>query len=174
MTGGRQENSRSDPGAEQTTVPWVPACVLHRAPGTALPPNQRGGMSRRASRHPTVPPLQSTGGLKGGLRRRPIRHRRNDGVNGNGAHIPEHWRGIGLPKSTWCCGFRTRVVLPELAKRLLDGERTQNSALPGVRGKGITSRILAMPVMNWMTRSNPRPNPACGTVPKRRRSRYHQ
>jgi len=41
----------------------------------------------------------------------------------------------------------------------------QKSALPGVRGKGITSRMLAMPVMNWMVRSRPRPKPAWGTVP---------
>jgi len=36
----------------------------------------------------------------------------------------------------------------------------QKSALPGVRGKGITSRMLAMPVMNWTARSRPRPKPA--------------
>ena len=52
--------------------------------------------------------------------------------------------------------------------------RPQKSALPGVRGKGMTSRMLAMPVMNWIVRSRPSPKPACGTVPWRRRSRYHQ
>jgi hypothetical protein len=41
----------------------------------------------------------------------------------------------------------------------------QNSALPGVRGNGMTSRMLAMPVMNWTQRSRPSPKPACGTVP---------
>src|SRR6266446_5917627 len=41
----------------------------------------------------------------------------------------------------------------------------QNSALPGVRGNGITSRMLAMPVRNRMVRSSPRPKPECGTVP---------
>ncbi len=41
----------------------------------------------------------------------------------------------------------------------------QNSALPGVRANGITSRIFGTPVRNINSRSNPRPNPACGTVP---------
>src|SRR5436309_724771 len=50
----------------------------------------------------------------------------------------------------------------------------QNSALPGTRGKGITSRMLPIPVTNCTVRSRPRPKPACGTVPNRRRSRYHQ
>ena len=50
----------------------------------------------------------------------------------------------------------------------------QNSAFPGTRGKGITSRTFAIPVMNWTTRSKPTPNPACGTDPYLRRSRYHQ
>lgn len=35
----------------------------------------------------------------------------------------------------------------------------QNSALFGVRGKGITSRIFDMPVTKSNNRSNPRPNP---------------
>src|SRR5258706_165377 len=38
-------------------------------------------------------------------------------------------------------------------------------AFPGVRGNGITSRTLARPVMYATVRSNPRPNPAWGTVP---------
>ena len=37
--------------------------------------------------------------------------------------------------------------------------------IPRRAGKGITSRMLAMPVMNWSTRSRPRPKPAWGTVP---------
>jgi len=41
----------------------------------------------------------------------------------------------------------------------------QNSALPGVRGNGITSRMFDMPVMNWTTRSSPKPKPLWGTVP---------
>lgn len=41
----------------------------------------------------------------------------------------------------------------------------QNSALPGVRGKGMTSRMLVMPVTKSTRRSNPRPKPECGTVP---------
>lgn len=41
----------------------------------------------------------------------------------------------------------------------------QNSAVPGVRAKGMTSRILATPVTNINRRSNPSPKPACGTVP---------
>ena len=50
----------------------------------------------------------------------------------------------------------------------------QNSRCLGVRGKGMTSRIFVTPVTVIKKRSNPRPNPACGTVPKRRMSRYHQ
>ena len=46
----------------------------------------------------------------------------------------------------------------------------QKSALPGVRGKGITSRMLVIPVTNWISRSRPKPKPAWGTVPYRRRS----
>ena len=41
----------------------------------------------------------------------------------------------------------------------------QNSALPGVRAKGITSRMFATPVTNMSMRSKPRPKPAWGTVP---------
>jgi len=41
----------------------------------------------------------------------------------------------------------------------------QKRALPGVRGNGITSRTLESPVAYATVRSNPNPNPACGTVP---------
>ena len=41
----------------------------------------------------------------------------------------------------------------------------QNSALPGVRANGMTSRIFATPVTNMSMRSKPSPKPACGTVP---------
>ena len=50
----------------------------------------------------------------------------------------------------------------------------QNSRLPGARGKGITSRILETPETSINRRSNPRPKPACGTLPYLRVSRYHQ
>ena len=50
----------------------------------------------------------------------------------------------------------------------------QNSRCLGVRGNGITSRMLVTPVTIMRNRSKPSPKPACGTVPKRRRSRYHQ
>ena len=50
----------------------------------------------------------------------------------------------------------------------------QNSRCLGVLGNGMTSRILVTPVTAIKKRSNPRPNPACGTVPNRRASRYHQ
>ncbi len=43
--------------------------------------------------------------------------------------------------------------------------KAQNSAVPGVRGKGMTSRMFPTPVMNMRSRSKPRPNPACGTLP---------
>jgi len=49
---------------------------------------------------------------------------------------------------------------------------SQNSAWPGLRGNGMTSRMFVIPVAYWIVRSNPRPNPACGTLPYRRRSRY--
>ena len=43
--------------------------------------------------------------------------------------------------------------------------RDQQSALFGVRGKGSTSRMFAMPVAYCTVRSKPRPKPAWGTVP---------
>ena len=46
------------------------------------------------------------------------------------------------------------------------------SMLPAVRGKGSTSRMLAMPVTYMTILSNPSPKPACFTPPYRRRSRY--
>ncbi len=46
-----------------------------------------------------------------------------------------------------------------------DGAAPQNSALRGARGKGMTSRMFFMPVTYISARSNPRPKPACGTVP---------
>lgn len=39
------------------------------------------------------------------------------------------------------------------------------SARPGQRGKGMTSRMCVTPVTNITSRSNPRPNPLCGTLP---------
>ena len=36
----------------------------------------------------------------------------------------------------------------------------QNSADPGVRGKGIASLILSIPVANCTSLSKPKPNPA--------------
>ena len=50
--------------------------------------------------------------------------------------------------------------LPRRGACLLPYRLLQNSALPGVRGNAMTSRIFAMPVTNWITRSNPKPNPA--------------
>ncbi len=41
----------------------------------------------------------------------------------------------------------------------------QYLAFPGVRGNGIASRTFASPVTYTSVRSNPSPNPACGTVP---------
>ena len=51
---------------------------------------------------------------------------------------------------------------------------SQNSALPGVRANGITSRMFPTPVTNINMRSKPIPNPLCGTEPYLRKSRYHQ
>ncbi len=52
--------------------------------------------------------------------------------------------------------------------RLLSGQvnrLVQNSTLPGVRANGITSRMFDTPVKNISSLSNPKPKPACGTVP---------
>ena len=61
------------------------------------------------------------------------------------------------------CSIRRIRCLPTVAAnpRL----RIQNSALPGVRAKGMTSRMFETPVTNMSIRSKPRPKPACGTVP---------
>lgn len=40
-----------------------------------------------------------------------------------------------------------------------------------VRGNSTVSRILDMPVTYIIMRSSPSPNPLCGTLPNRRRSR---
>ena len=50
----------------------------------------------------------------------------------------------------------------------------QNSALPVVRGKGSTSRMLETPVKYMIRRSKPKPKPAWGVVPNLRSSKYHQ
>ncbi len=50
----------------------------------------------------------------------------------------------------------------------------QNSAFPGYLGKGITSLMFSYPVAIITNLSNPRPNPACGTVPNFLSSKYHQ
>jgi hypothetical protein len=70
-------------------------------------------------------------------------------------------REIGLRQAS-----RVAKYLPPLGLcRGYQSASGQNSALPGVRAKGITSRIFGTPVRNISSRSNPRPNPACGTVP---------
>ena len=51
---------------------------------------------------------------------------------------------------------------------------SQNSAEPGYLGNGMTSLMFSTPVTYCTSRSNPSPNPACGTDPYLRRSRYHQ
>jgi len=55
---------------------------------------------------------------------------------------------------------------------LQESDPDQNFAHRGTRGKVRMSRMLAMPVMYITERSNPKPNPACGTVPQRRMSVY--
>ena len=44
----------------------------------------------------------------------------------------------------------------------------------GVRGNGIVSRILAIPVTSIIIRSKPKQKPACGTLPYLRESKYHE
>ena len=51
-------------------------------------------------------------------------------------------------------------------------DMAQNSQLPGVRAKGMTSRMFAIPVTNINIRSKPSPKPAWGTLPNLRRSEY--
>lgn len=63
--------------------------------------------------------------------------------------------------------FRSRHCHPGPVR-----QGSQNSAWPGLRGNGMTSRMFVIPVAYWIVRSNPRPNPAWGTLPYRRRSRY--
>ena len=40
-----------------------------------------------------------------------------------------------------------------------------NSAVLGVLGKGMTSRMLPIPVTKSIRRSKPKPKPACGQLP---------
>jgi len=62
-----------------------------------------------------------------------------------------------------------------ICKRSLDkAGRSQKATFPGVRGKGITSLILPMPVTNWTSLSKPSPNPEWGAEPNLLSSRYHQ
>jgi len=99
-------------------------------------------------------------------------------VNASAAFFSEDER-TGPP--LLCCPRLPSLLRPCLPRALprfflfaIRGCPHQKSALPGVRGNGITSRMFAIPVTNCTTLSRPSPKPACGTVPKRRRSRYHQ
>ena|GEM_PF-5227636 len=65
------------------------------------------------------------------------------------------------------------AFFPGKKARILPG-RFQNSALPVVRGKGSTSRMLLTPVRYMIRRSKPRPKPLWGALPYLRSSRYHQ
>ena len=69
----------------------------------------------------------------------------------------------GLARGLWPgrCSL-SRLVVPAAIQA---GSSRQNSALPGVRAKGTTSRMLLTPVRNISSRSKPTPKPACGTVP---------
>ena len=79
---------------------------------------------------------------------------------GNGSPIGEPFSFVLMD-----CG-RQRILNRAMSTDI------QYPAWPGVLGNGIASRTLARPVTYAMVRSNPRPKPACGTVPYRRRSRY--
>ena len=64
--------------------------------------------------------------------------------------------------------FQARRLRPSALQSragAVPGSAAQNAALPGVRAKGMTSRMFATPVTNISMRSKPRPKPACGTVP---------
>ena len=93
----------------------------------------------------------------------------------------------GANQQTECCVWVDRQITVDFILSPRGTERTlfnddmtttkgfyQNSALPGNRGNGITSRMFSTPVTYCTSRSNPSPKPACGTEPYRRRSRYHQ
>lgn len=51
--------------------------------------------------------------------------------------------------------------------------RHQNSAEPGVRGKGIASLMFSIPVANCTSLSKPSPKPACGTGRQRNTNKVH-
>ena len=65
------------------------------------------------------------------------------------------------------------VNLTTWCNRFVKTTCNHRSALPGYRGKGITSLIFSRPVAKRIILSKPSPNPACFTVPYRLRSRYH-
>src|SRR6266576_2684287 len=75
-----------------------------------------------------------------------------------------HGEAVSADHSAASCG---RQNLGRGSPRLRSGipAQDQNSALPGVLAKGMTSRILGTPVTNISMRSKPRPKPECGTVP---------
>ncbi len=69
----------------------------------------------------------------------------------NNAPVPRHWGVSAVENSE---SMRTVPV-----------DSNQKSALPVVRGKGITSLMLLTPVRYMMSRSKPRPKPACFVPP---------
>ena len=61
--------------------------------------------------------------------------------------------------------FAVFVRSPHAHARIKRIDASRAKALPGVRAKGITSRMFEIPVINISMRSKPRPKPECGTVP---------
>ena len=60
-----------------------------------------------------------------------------------------------------CCAVQRQKNWREAGRARLN----QKSALPGVRGNGMTSRMFFKPVRYIIIRSRPRPKPECGTEP---------
>ena len=81
-------------------------------------------------------------------------------------------RGRAGPYSTGRSPCKDTWAKAAPAGRGEAGCMSETPRCPGVRANGITSRMFETPVTNISIRSNPRPKPACGTVPHRRRSRY--
>lgn len=70
--------------------------------------------------------------------------------------------------------IKTQIFGEFEAKNLVDACITVYTLNPSLaRGKAMHSRTLSNPLIQLISRSQPRPNPPCGTVPYLRRSRYH-
>ena len=152
---------------ERATTPrsrLTPVTVGHRA-SAPLPPRRAERDQKRI--------VASRGGpcsRRTGKARRPPDFRENVTFGNRRWRVAQRARG---PRRTTSRSYTPRIpttrgVHPNSALSY------QNSAEPGYLGNGMTSLMFSTPVTYCTSRSNPRPNPACGTDPYLRRSRYHQ